>query len=47
MNSNIEKICGISEITPDFDSIASNPNFVFQLMIVIQQLCYTTLKVQS
>lgn len=30
MNSNIEKICGISEITPDFDSIASDPNFVFQ-----------------
>ena len=30
MNSNIENICGISEITPDFESIASNPNFVFQ-----------------
>ena len=30
MNSNIKKICGSSEIKPDFESIASNPNFVFQ-----------------
>ena len=31
MNSNIENICGISEITPDFESIASDPNFIFQV----------------
>lgn len=29
MNAYIEKICGESEITPDFDAIASNPAFVF------------------
>ena len=30
MNANIEKICGASEINPDFDAIASNPSFVFE-----------------
>lgn len=30
MDTNIVKICGSSEITPDFESIASNPNFIFE-----------------
>ena len=38
MNANIEKICGESELTPDFDAIASNPAFVFD-----PDLAYETL----
>lgn len=30
MNANIKEICGESEITPDFEAIASNPTFVFE-----------------
>ena len=29
MSNQIENICGISEIVPDFESIGNNPNFVF------------------
>lgn len=38
MNANIEKICGESEISPDFDAIASNPAFVFEPDITYETL---------
>ena len=30
MRNLTEKICGVSEIIPDFESIGNNPNFVFE-----------------
>ena len=30
MDLNIEKICGTSAISPDFESIANDPSFIFE-----------------
>lgn len=29
MNQNIESICGVSDIIPDFEAIGNNPDYVF------------------
>ena len=31
MNKNIVKICGESDIIPDFEKIGNDPNFVFRV----------------